>query len=230
MKYIRKVSKPWLLLVAFVFFITSCGSSKKNKIFKGEELFKGIFFGAGDFAKSIPQYEDLIRLNASLSAEERTEFERVQNYVVENISRDNEKFFNEFSETIQSGDQVKIRELLQTSATKVQQHLNTYYKISSLDTLLIHAQGKINTDEFKRNGKLSLEPSKISSLKAQLLREGEHGPGESQMSPVIVYAVAVAVAVVVAAAFWWWVKDPGDGSETEKEMIINSIAVQFKHQ
>jgi len=228
MKKIRDFSKKWALIFVPVFFAYACNTSSSKNSYDGETLFKGIFFGDGQFADKIPQYAELVEMNKSLSTEERAKLNEAEAYVIGEITKQDARFFERFKVQISSGNHVKIRSEILAASSLVQKHLLKFYEHDISPTVIADLHAKMNSKEFNPEGARQLDKDNISAIKKELLKNPQMRVGENQLAGVLTvgYVLAVAVAAVVAAALWFWVADPTTGGTIEQEQLINAIATE----
>lgn len=116
-----------LLLVFSVFIYTSCTSGyasspattklKTSNTYSGEDFFKGIVFQNGPIADMIPEIVDQNALLSKLNPNSgnQNEMRQLENSIIAKIAETDAKYFSEFKEAMQSGNQIIIQKKIQES-------------------------------------------------------------------------------------------------------------------
>ncbi|MRN16321.1 hypothetical protein D1000_05715 [Riemerella anatipestifer] len=175
MKNFRKKSTSFLLVINLL--LSSCSkeidryldlsddkeiSIQKNR-FSGEEIFQGIFFGYGNFAKKLPLHKDIVNQINSAPAHQKKLFEdRFKNFV-STIKSKKTNYFENFRLEILSGDNIRIQEAIKIGS------INIY---ENLDIILPEFQSlmkKIESDKLVHD--ISSKGDMISQKDLELLGE-----------------------------------------------------------
>ena len=227
MKSIRKYLKSISSLLAFLVLLVSCtqyDSSVDDDLAinqsNGEELFKGIFFGNGPIASKLSNYADYENLKSQFTSEQKTAFMSLQNSLIAHIKNESPEFFVNFKNSINTGNQIIIRNELKNSKEFLKNAIEeiTNLKYDAIEKTIL---------EQKTN--LIVDLNNINNLKAQMELNGFNQKADAELSPiwVVVIAAAAAIVVVVVVFFDFWVTDPIDSlsqKSIENENFINSIA------
>lgn len=215
-------------LLAFLILFVSCeqyDSSIDDNLAinrsSGEELFKGIFFGNGNVAQKLSNFKDFEDLKAQFTNEQKNAFLKLQNDLIVHINEKNSKYFKNFENAINTGNQVIIRNELDSSKEFLK---NAVQELTNLN------YSEIEKEISMQKANFNIDLDKIETLKSKLILKG-YNPGnyENKEACVAIWAVAVVVAValwvaVVVDIIYWAQKSSDSESKIEKENFINSIA------
>lgn len=183
MKNFRKHSKKIALVLLSSFIFVNCSqqddnintSNKDNnsilqrsgQIYTGEELFKSIFFGQGEFAKNISMYEDITnQYEQGGMVKESLFLERFDTFV-QKVTNTNPTFFNDFQTNINSGNPLVIQESLKTGYSKIYDHMDTLFPellqvIDSFD-----GNSEVQAILSKEESQITVEEQQFLTSKAQ---------------------------------------------------------------
>lgn len=253
MKNFRKHSKKIALVLLSSFIFVNCSqqddnintSNKDNnsilqrsgKIYSGEELFKSIFFGQGEFAKNISLYNDVVKefeegkLNDS-------DFKLRFNNFVKKVNEYNPNFFKNFQQNIYSGDPLIVQNALKTGSIEI------YNNLSIISPELTNAISSLESDpklkEILDKNADTLTPEEQNYLNTQF---------ESYMKQLIPCGPTVCVAyfalaihntvgatvnigIYLAIKFWGPKLDSAKMSSSDddlkNEILINDIVLAVK--
>ncbi|MBL4940004.1 MAG: hypothetical protein JKY16_07025 [Lutibacter sp.] len=226
MKSIRKYLKSISSLLAFLILFVSCeqydSSIDDNQAINrssGEELFKGIFFGNGNVAQKLSNFKDFEVLKAQITNEQKSAFLKLQNDLIIHINKNNPEYFENFENAINTGNQVIIRNELDSSKEFLK---NSVQELTNLN------YSEIEKEISMQKANFNIDLNKIETLKSKLILKG-YNPGNYDNKEACVWAIAVVVAVVLWVAvvvdIIYWVQESSDSeNKMEKENFINSIA------
>jgi hypothetical protein len=194
--------------MSFLILFANCNTYNDSLIpqraeFSGEELFKSIYFGEGEFAKNIVQLEKIAVINEQISDENRKEFDQKTSELISSIKKSNPTFFNDFKMNISSANHQNIQlwinkggyELGKTLSIIFPEIEKTQRKVKQdLD------KGRFNPNDFE--SVLEYEKELISYMKNKnyeglIEKNMITGEGAEIGFPVWAIALAVYFAVVV---------------------------------
>ena len=122
-----------LTLFVSVYYVPTVNAAFSKNVYSytGEQIFKGIIFGKGEFANNVPLIQKMIEKKISkLSSSEKLVFSKLQDEIYEKFVHDDPNFINTFKEEILSHDYIKIDNALKKTGDK----LTTYLKNRSIKT------------------------------------------------------------------------------------------------
>ena len=259
MKKVRKKLKSISLFMSFLILFASCNTYNDSLIpqraeFSGEELFKSINFGEGEFAKNIVQLEKIAVINEQISDEDRKEFDIKTNELISSIKESNPTFFNEFKMNISSANHQNIQLWINKGGYELGKKLSIIFpEIEEIQRKVKQdlEKGKFNPNDFESVEEY--EKGLISHMKDKKyegLLEKNMITGESAVAGFPVWAVALAVYFVVVVhnaaavtaliyykiAFWGSAelteergekKSNENGIGLSSEILINEIAEYY---
>ena len=208
----KKIStKAILALITFI--LISC--SEKDDISKtenssnvsGEEIFRGLYFGDGQIAKSFSHFNNFQEIKGQLSSDQNNYLSEFEQKIIDKINQNNPLLLEDLELAVKSSNPIKIKNQLNivdkafSNATDDIYNFKTskaYNLINAEKSNLLIDMDKIN--EFKLVYNAENPQLAFKSLNVN--------PDQEAVSPiwvVVVGVVAVAVvevAVVIDAAFW----------------------------
>lgn len=101
-------------------------SSIKNKQFTGEEMYRGIFFAEGQFAKLIPEIQSLKAAYAS-SKPAGIQVETLRQQIIDHLKQTDAAFFARFKAALMSQNVLAVQQQLRTASDRTAQTLKTLY-------------------------------------------------------------------------------------------------------
>ncbi|AKD55838.1 hypothetical protein [Spirosoma radiotolerans] len=102
------------------------GSSEKNRLFTGEEMYRGIFFAEGQFARLIPEIQSLKAAYAT-SQPTGVQVETVRRQIIDHLKQTDAAFFTRFKAALLSQNVLTIQQQLRTASERTAQTLKTLY-------------------------------------------------------------------------------------------------------
>lgn len=94
-------------------------TSRSAQEYSGEELFKSVFFGYGDFARNISSYDAIGEaIAAAPDAQHKIFNDRFEQFAA-SVSKDNPEFFERFKKEVLSGDNAQIKNAFLEGSDKV---------------------------------------------------------------------------------------------------------------
>lgn len=178
--------------------------NKKRKSHTGEDLFKSIFFGIGDFSKNIDLLKENSSLASNLSSSKKFEVNNKVNKVIESIKSENSNFFDDFKRKIESGNHILIEKCLQEGSSEIKKNIDIFFpniseKISIIEKDISKRNLKLeNVDEMNKY----IENIQSSNLNDELLSQNmitSDGKEELIGAASVVWAVAAAIYFAVVA-------------------------------
>lgn len=95
-------------------------SARAVQRYSGEEIFRGVVFGAGRVGALFPEmWEGRSAEARATTAQQLAEVRRVEGEVIARIQREDPTFFSRFGAGMQSGDRVRIAEVMDDAAKRV---------------------------------------------------------------------------------------------------------------
>lgn len=92
---------------------------RRGNLYSGEELFKSIFFGQGEFAKNISLYNDVFkRYDEGQITNQDIFISRYANFV-KTVTKNNPDFFKNFQTNIYSGNPFTVQNALKTGSVEI---------------------------------------------------------------------------------------------------------------
>jgi len=102
------------------------GSSVKNRQFTGEEMYRGIFFAEGEFARLIPEIQSL---KAAYAPSQPTgpQVETVRRQLIDHLKQTDAAFFTRFKTALMSQNVLAVQQQLRIASEQTAQTLKTLY-------------------------------------------------------------------------------------------------------
>ncbi|MCD9618827.1 hypothetical protein [Chryseobacterium gleum] len=98
-------------------------SSKMAQEYSGEELFEGIFFAYGDFAKNIPSHKEIVeKINAAPADQKELFNERFSNFV-KSVKTKDADYFDNFKKDILSADNSNIQNAIKNGSIHIYENV-----------------------------------------------------------------------------------------------------------
>jgi SdpC family antimicrobial peptide len=150
--------KICIVLVSLLVIFSACTRPEKVEqapLYSGEVLFKGIVFGSGEIADTIPELKkvkDFISAQ-SWNEKQKAAYGTIQDSIMAKIRRVDPDYFNAFQANVQSGDPVLITSSLKMASLAVRAAM--FEDNASLALLLSHRyfkgqQAKLDSSESVR--------------------------------------------------------------------------------
>jgi SdpC family antimicrobial peptide len=255
-----KIVVPVILAVFATLLFTGCQDQvldaasvpEEDTAPSGEVLFRGIMMGEGAVANEIPEIRDLYALeNTIADMKLRQALKEFNDELVDVISTTQPKYFETFRIAMTSGNQLAIREEMQTANQVLLAALQEMPQVKELAARLDEnpklADEMLNAESFR-----DVDSGKIKDA-LYLLAAGETG-GAAELElgelhclavgPFFLVAAAVhmylavthsaagAVQVYLYLAYWSEVATPEvqekkSSLTLNEEQLINSIAVRY---
>lgn len=222
MLQIRLFAQKWYINVSLcallLFFTVSCESNEAvepGRELSGEEIFKGIFFAHGDFAKSLSSQKEQLQNFESLSAEQKLEVETKLNELTEFIRKKHPSFFDDFKADLTTKDHHRIKAAIEGASEVLYEGLAaTFPEIKAISEQVKAdvEKGLIITDGELDMKKLEDRKPEYEKLLSNNIISGNGRANACSLAIVcVVYfavaahhtaAVTAAAAVVIVAALW----------------------------
>lgn len=253
MKSIRKYLKSISSLFAFLILFVSCeqyDSSIDDNLAinrsSGEELFKGVFFGFGDFAKNINIFKNQKNNINDLSDIQKLEIETDIEKLISEINKNNPAFFNSFKNNIISNNHRKIEVSLAEGSFEIMENIKVI--IPEFDEIFSVVEDKIKNqkDDLKTEKDINnfiekIQKTEYDNLLDENIISNEKSLCSWAIACVLYFVlavhnqVAVASNIAVAITIYLWVALWGPAldsyervssakSTLKKEMLIEEIA------
>lgn len=251
------------LLAAFVITVLtlgiySCQKDTENEIaslniietrssLSGQEYFKGIFFGIGNFGDKLKYHSQVNETYHGLDENLKIEINQKIDAMIVQIQDQNSNFFEKFRTEIDSKDPIRVRDAIGNGSKLIYEYINILYPntkkaiddvAEKIDQTCITDSGTL---DFEKLNEVTNNHDEI--LSNNILSSNEDNPQAAFAVVWFFYAAAAAhntigvtanVAVVGAAAVYLAVKFWGpsldnwgrtyDSSDTlELEMLISEI-------
>ncbi|GAB3794154.1 hypothetical protein GCM10028819_07030 [Spirosoma humi] len=102
------------------------GSTGKSRPFTGEEMYRGIFFAEGEFARLIPEIQSL---KAAYAPSQPTgpQVETVRRQLIDQLKQTDAAFFTRFKTALMSQNVLVVQQQLRTASERTAQSLKTLY-------------------------------------------------------------------------------------------------------
>lgn len=122
-----------VILIFSLLFMTSCGrvSTEEKplltKSYSGEEIFLGLIFGEGEVAKLFPEIwesAEILEMRAEVTPEQAEVLKQFQSDLLNYLTEQNPAFFSRFSESMQSGNHLRIASALDEASLLMFQALS----------------------------------------------------------------------------------------------------------
>ncbi|QTY27749.1 hypothetical protein [Flavobacterium sp. CS20] len=166
MKTIKKHTRKISLLFATALLFVSCSQYDYNeqlpenkdnvtqmlqrgKSFSGEELFKSVFFGIGEFANEIRQLEKQVELTNELDSEKREEVLTNLGVFTNKVNNENPTFFKDFKDLITSGNHLKIKNSIELGSDMIENNIEIIFP--EFKKLFKKVKSDIDTSELVFN-------------------------------------------------------------------------------
>ena len=101
-------------------------SAPKNRSFTGEEMYRGIFFAEGEFARLIPEMQSL-KAAYALAPASNGQAEDVRRQLINHLKQTDGAFFIKFKAALMSQDVLCVQRQLQTASERTARSLDKLY-------------------------------------------------------------------------------------------------------
>ena len=164
MKSIKKENRIVVYLFTSVMLFTSCNKFHYQDItennvtltraqisnYTGEDLFKSIFFGLGEFGQNIELLETNAEYVSRLNPGMRAEYTLAINTFIESLVGMDQNFFNEFESQIKSGEHNEIERALKEGSQLIFDNLDLLFpdlqsKVEDLENYTIMQNLSLST-------------------------------------------------------------------------------------
>ena len=185
------------LLICFVLasFHSFARSNEATRatFLSGQELFQGVFFLEGAYARMLPETEafQTAYLNQTQTQTQRAAVSQVRQAVMAHIQTAQPGYFTHFKAALKSGDHLRVSTALAEGQTLVGQALDALYKLDKTQLAQLEAKAQAAAQGGK------LDPQAIEKLVSQM-QKGKAVDANNGTCAV----VAVVVLVVAVAAVW----------------------------
>jgi SdpC family antimicrobial peptide len=217
-----KLSKINLKVLSFLFaslfLFTNCskytsevGSFKDT--YSGEDIYKSIYFGIGDFSTKISLLKGNVVTYDALPHKAQQQIESNAEKIIDIIKSKDAKFFNRFQEDILSKNHLQIEHALKQGATSISENIQMLFpeiskQLNYIDSGVKNGKLNLKSKDQLKNYLINLKnDSTITSSKPvvkypELLAKNMISSGQTEESVAaasVVWAVAAAVYFAVAA-------------------------------
>ncbi len=254
--YINNKMVPFIspLIALMLIIVTGCSSNINSNHIKqdltGEELFEAIFFAKGDLAKELPHINKIANFRDRLDNEQISEINSFQDRIINVILEANSSYFQDFKNSLKTGNHYLIRDMLKESTIKIENIASTILiedKILNDEIYLKNLIDKMSASSLLDE---KFDPSTLSHSELlnyvdnekliSFAKENEDGQEGDWASPnfiaMAVAAVAAMAAVVLIAAnvsmayninvFWdRGIEELSDDNEASK-IITNQYSIE----
>ncbi|MBP1163170.1 MULTISPECIES: hypothetical protein [unclassified Chryseobacterium] len=141
-------------------------SSKMAQEYSGEELFEGIFFAYGDFAKNIESHKEIVEKVNAAPADQKDLFNKRFSNFVKSVKTKDADYFENFKKEILSGDNSNIQNAIKNGS------IHIYENVAIILPEFQPIMDKLEQDEELQNmvaegGEISPEDLKNLNVKYQ---------------------------------------------------------------
>ncbi|WP_454045219.1 hypothetical protein [Chryseobacterium sp. Marseille-Q8038] len=141
-------------------------SSKMAQEYSGEELFEGIFFAYGDFAKNIESHKEIVEKVNAAPADQKDLFNKRFSNFVKSVKTKDADYFENFKKEILSGDNSNIQNAIKNGS------IHIYENVAIILPEFQPIMDKLEQDEELQNmvaegGEISQEDLKNLNVKYQ---------------------------------------------------------------
>jgi hypothetical protein len=201
MKHIRTFLKPvsYALILTMVF--TSCGqfepAQESVPDFSGEEIFAGVFFSSGEFAKKIPSYRDNVNALETMNPEQKAAYDKSLAELLNAIKTKNPEFFTYFKTSVMSKDHQVIEKAIINGGKEIYANIKILYP--NFEQLFERIESDYKSGEIVTDGKV--DKKKIETKKDEyfgLVKENmiSSKSGKQELVPCTFALVCVAYFVL----------------------------------
>ena len=200
--------------------------AKLRNSFTAEDYLKGVFFVSGPVADFIPELADY-KIDNFTTNKATIEYIRIQgNKIIETLKKENPSFLNHFKEEITSGDQVRIKTVINDAAVILKPIFDLYYNLNDIEV-----QKNIDATIAKLKASKNLDANDASKTKEAIKNIlGTQNPTSTSGACGLAW-----VFVVVVVFVFGWVFGGGtpayrtiNNDGLYKDKLVNSIAVNLQ--
>ncbi len=201
-----KVYRCFTLLL-LVFVLTNCSEQEQLKpialqrVYSGEELFKGIMFLENDMLDHLPETKKMFpNFNQLINAQQdKKVFAEMKSIIIEKIKQENPGFFNKFQENIQSGNHFLVTQALNDGAKALVNALKSEYAYETLSIEDEEALRQINLNDFI-DSKGNIKEDKLTEFIEKNHVLNAHGLHTNGSARGQCFAIALNAIIVINAA------------------------------
>jgi hypothetical protein len=256
-KHVGKIS----IFIGSSLLFASCSQYDNNQVGKenstteetakavvsGEDLFKSIFFGIGEFANNIPQLKSKIALNDGLTKDKKKDVEGKMDILTSEIAKNDPNFFNEFKTKILSGNHQDIKYAMEEGSHMLQKNIEIIFP--EFNKVFKKVKKDINSGKLKFNEKENFKTYVNTFQKAfdngdydKLLNENMISTNKTEESTACSWALGCVVYVALAVhntiavtaliyfqfAFWGPSASSGGGGRVDEEPFRSPHDAELK--
>lgn len=253
MKNLRKSIKKIALVLLSSFIFVNCSQQDDNinttnkgnnsivqrseKKYSGEELFKSIFFGQGEFAKNISLYNDVEKQFKEGKLND-SDFQLRFNNFVNKLNKYNPNFFKNFQENIYSGNPLIVQNALKTGSIEIYNNLNIISP--ELTKAISHLESDPKLKKILDKNKNTLTPEELVYQNTQIQNYLEEISPCGPTVCVFYFAFAIHntigatanIGIYLAIKFWGPKLSSANMSSNEdnlkNEILISDIVLAVK--
>ncbi|MGC6479432.1 MAG: hypothetical protein ACON42_03535 [Flavobacteriaceae bacterium] len=206
MKSIRKQLKPISLFMTFLVLFVSCEQydivdEQLSLELYGEEYFKGIFFATGKVAEKVPSISNSFSFYElqKLNEDDSMEYHRKMEDIINEISKNDPDYFDEFLTSLKSRNHLTIQDaLVKGSDILFKSAINLYFD-KNQEKQLGEMVSKIDIDNYlTEDGSINYEELRTDIEKqSSFLVESE---GKCWFAGIVFVAAAYVLVAHAAAA------------------------------
>lgn len=205
MKSIRKQLKPISSFMAFLVLFVSCeqyGDGVETPVeskLSGEEIFKSIFFGTGEFSNRTILLSQISESVNKLNSEQKNEYLSNIDVLTKAINVNNPKFFSSFEQSIKSNNHHYVKSAIEKGSIEIKNNLpsivpNFENVITNLEDRIQSETMNFDTAEDVKEFAQEFKKSEYDILLKQNMIEGD----QAACTLFLACALAVALYAVVA--------------------------------
>jgi len=252
MKSIRKQLKSISLFIAFLVLFVSCEQYDdsiaipvESKL-SGEEIFKSIFFGIGEFSNRTILLSQISGSVNKFNSEQKNEYLSNIDALIKAINTNDPFFFSSFEQSIKSNNHHYVKTAIEKGSIEIKNNLSSI--VPNFENIITNLEDKIqsetmnlDTAEDVKEFAQEFKKSEYDILLKQNMIEGEQAACTLFLAcalAVALYAVvavhntvAVAANVYLVLALWGPSLDKGGVGPEEsstydlrEEMLVEEIA------
>jgi SdpC family antimicrobial peptide len=200
----------WLIFLCLLCYTTTNAQNK----YTGEELFRAVYFGQGNFAEQVAELQGMSIENFTSDAQEIREANQFQDQIVAYIKTQKPDFFDQFSNALHSGNHVKVRNQLQNGKSTL------YWAGGQLgETRDLDAEAELADAVAAELGGAKVSSDALRSAVENHLASKDGSDSVYAERKYIRYVAFVFIIVVIE-----WYFDPDEEfSATYQDKLVNSL-------
>jgi SdpC family antimicrobial peptide len=121
MNKVTPIQTAFFLVIAVVLFSCSKKDGITTSSYSSDDIFKGVMFMNGDYAKDIPEIQDQIAIINQLNPtdENKSQLNQVEMLIMDQIKKDNPGYIEEFANSMKSHDHVRIAQEIDSAENAI---------------------------------------------------------------------------------------------------------------